>query len=82
MKHINDFKLVTLPDLKVCLIMGRSDFQRPCAELHVNMIISDDFNLSHRERSAHFLTNQVLKTLIFWVNCHSRIPHQGFRTGG
>ena len=62
-------------------VVCRSYFQTTCTKLNVNVGVLDDRNLTVNERYDDVLALQPCILLVLWVDTHSRVTHDGLRTG-
>ncbi len=62
--------------------MSRGDLQAPCPELHVNILIEDERNLTVGHGYNDLLPLHACITFIIRVGAYSRITKDGLRPGG
>ena len=74
-------KAMALSDFKVVRVMSRCDLDAACTELHIDILIGDDRDLSACERQLEHLSDYVFISVIIRVYSDSCIAEQGFRTG-
>ena len=79
-QDIDLFKVVALADLKVVRIVGRCDLDAACSELHVDVVIGDDRNLTVRERKLQHLSDDILIPLVLRIDCDCRVAKQRLRS--
>ena len=75
-------QIVTLADLEIVRVMCRCDLYRTGSEGHIGMLITDDRDLTIRERKLHHLTDHILITRVLRIDGDSGITEQRLRTGG
>ena len=66
--------------LKIVRIMCRSNFYNSGSKFRIYIFICNQRNFSSDKRYYQHLTYQMTVSLIFRMNCHSRIPDNCFRS--
>ncbi len=72
------FKFMPLTYLVVIKVMSWGNFYTTCAKFHIDIIVSNDWNLSISQWQIDHLSDQVLVTRIIRMNRHSAITKHGF----
>ncbi|OPX89243.1 MAG: hypothetical protein A4E52_01055 [Pelotomaculum sp. PtaB.Bin013] len=71
-----------VPHLKVVGIVGRGDFNRPCAEGRVHILVGDERHLPPDQGQNKHFSNQSGIALVIRVHRHGRVTKHRFRPGG
>ena len=64
---------MTLTNFKVVRVMCRCDLNCTCTEFDINIIVSDNRDLTANKRQNEHLADNVLVTLVFRVNSNCSI---------
>ena len=72
-KCINYFKVMSEANLKVVRVMSRCDLNAACSEVHFNIVIGNDRDLSVNDRKNKCLADDILVSFIVRVNCNCGI---------
>ena len=64
---------------EIIWIMGRRHFHTASSKFRIYIIICNDWYFPVNQRQGNRFANQVLVTIILWMNRYSRITQHGFR---
>ena len=81
-EHEDLLEVVALTHLEVVRVVARRNLDAAGAELHVNVLVTEDRDLAVHDREDAGLADQVLVALVVRVDGHAGIAHEGLRTGG
>ena len=73
---------MALTHLEVVRVVARRNLNTAGAELHINVLVTEDRNLAVHDREDAGLADQVLVALVIRVDSNAGIAHEGLRTGG
>src|SRR5687768_7914752 len=77
-QHRDDRQVMTLRDGIVIGVVARSDLERAGAEIHADIFIRDDRDLTPKDWHNSFHANELFIAFIIRVNCHSGITQNCF----
>jgi len=80
--HLEDWQVVAASNLIVVRVVCRSDFYNAGTKFHIDIVITDNRNLTVDQRQDDGFANQLLVTFILRVNSNSGIAQHCFRAGG
>ena len=82
MQDVDDGQVVTLTNLEIERVVGRSNFQNSCPELRINRFIGDDGNFLTRQRPPCVLAEKIGISFVVWMKSHRCVSHDRFRPCG
>ena len=74
----DEIEIVAFSDLVVIRIVGRCDFDDAGSELHVDMFVGDDGNLSVDQREAYLFPDEMFVAFVVGMDHDGRIAEVGF----
>mmetsp|Transcript_4518 Transcript_4518/g.16509 ORF Transcript_4518/g.16509 Transcript_4518/m.16509 type:complete len:226 (-) Transcript_4518:1106-1783(-) len=77
---VDSRKRVLLANLVIVRIMSRSNLEASSSKLHVDVCIRDDRDLSVLERNFNLLSDELLVSLVLWVDTNCSISQDGLRS--
>ena len=81
-EHEDLLEVVALTHLEVVRVVARRNLNTAGAELHVNVLVTENRNLAVHDREDAGLADEVLVALVIRVDRNAGIAHEGLRTGG
>ena len=81
-EHENLLEVMALTHLEVVRVVARRNLNTAGAELHVNVLVTENRNLAVHDREDAGLADQMLVALVVRVDGNAGIAHEGLRTGG
>ena len=73
---------MALTNLKVVGVVGRSNLNYTCTEVHFNVFVCNNGDFTVNKRNDKCLADNVLVSFILGVNCNSSIAKHSFGTCG
>ena len=80
-EHEDLLEVVALTHLEVVRVVARRNLDAAGAELHVDVLVAEDRDLTVHDREDAGLADQVLVALVVRVDRDAGIAHEGLRTG-
>ena len=80
--NLHHRQIVPQSDLIVMDIVCRGDLEASRTEIHLHIVVLDNWYLSVNERNKYLLAVQAEMPFIVRIDADCRIRHNGFRTGG
>ena len=81
-EHENLLEVMALTHLEVVRVVARRNLNTAGAELHINVLVTENRNLAVHDREDAGLADEVLVALVVRVDSNAGIAHEGLRTGG
>ena len=75
-------EVVALAHLEVVRVVARRNLNTAGAELHIDVLVTENRNLAVHDREDAGLADEVLVALVVRVDGNAGIAHKGLRTGG
>ena len=81
MQHIDNWQLMSLPNLEIHCVVRWGNFQNTSAEFRVDRFVGNDRNFLAGERAPRVLAQEISVSFVARMKSHRSVGHDRFRSG-